>query len=397
MSNRNRTLWLAAIIVISLGLMIEAMKTSRSTTAAGARNRTGLFGFAPLEDESSPELGIRNRRGISQMLAADRARARLQGRLSNNRVAGLDTDIDAAPTPAANPAAATLANPLKINMAEAAKKKAEDAKKKKKKKKKKTAEKKNGVDVKVTEASDDDSENDSDISPTGLGPSNVRATTNGTAGAGAKLVEESKDPETLEDWIALIMREPSYERTMKMVEAVQQRRMDPSIFHDVIAEMLADSRGKMQEHAILALGSYPSLKSFLLLQSINFTISETSPLKVQSRNHLKNYSRIENLRYLASLISSAGSGSNSSVDTNVLFEALRLIHLSANFYSGNVSSSGSGGSQTPPKPTATPASVVRQFNPLVPALNRIAQTSDDSNIRQEASQALRQVQVITGT
>ena len=397
MSNRNRTLWLAAIIVISLGLMIEAMKTSRSTTAAGARQRGGLFGFASLEDESSPELGTRNRRGVSQMLAADRARARLQGRLSNNRIAGLDADIDAAPAaPTATPGAATLANPLKINTAEAAKKKAEDAKKKKKKKKK-TAEKKNGVDVTVTEASDDDSENDTDVSPTGFGPSNVRSATAGAAGAGAKQAEESKDPETLEDWIAYIMRDPSYERTMKMVDAVQQRRMDPSIFHEVIAEMLADSRAKMQEHAVLALGSYPSLKSFLMLQSINFTISETSPLKVQSRNHLKNYSRIENLRYLASLLSSAGSGNSASVDTNVLFEALRLIHLSANFYSGNVSSSGSGGSQTPPKPAATPASVVRQFNPLVPALNRIAQTSDDSNIRQEASQALRQVQVITGT
>ena len=397
MSNRNRTLWLAAIIVISLGLMIEAMKSSRSTTAAGARQRGGLFGFASLEDESSPELGIRNRRGVSQMLAAERARARLQGRLSNNRVAGLDADIDAAPpAPTATPGAATLANPLKINTAEAAKKKADDAKKKKKKKKKKTADKKNGIDVTVTEASDDNSESENDISATGMGPSNVRSTTAGTA-TGAKQAEESNDPETLEDWIAYIMREPSYERTTKMVDAVQQRRMDPSIFHDVIAEMLADSRAKMQEHAVLALGSYPSLKSFLMLQSINFTISETSPLKVQSRNHVKNYSRIENLRYLSSLISSAGSGNSSSVDANVLFEALRLIHLSANFYSGNVSSSGSGGSQTPPKPAATPASVVRQFNPLVPALNRIAKTSDDSNIRQEASQALRQVQVITGT
>jgi len=397
MSNRNRTLWLAAIIVISLGLMIEAMKSSRSTTAAGARQRGGLFGFASLEDESSPELGIRNRRGVSQMLAAERARARLQGRLSNNRVAGLDADIDAAPpAPTATPGAATLANPLKINTAEAAKKKADDAKKKKKKKKKKTADKKNGIDVTVTEASDDNSESENDISATGMGPSNVRSTTAGTA-TGAKQAEESNDPETLEDWIAYIMREPSYERTTKMVDAVQQRRMDPSIFHDVIAEMLADSRAKMQEHSVLALGSYPSLKSFLMLQSINFTISETSPLKVQSRNHVKNYSRIENLRYLSSLISSAGSGNSSSVDANVLFEALRLIHLSANFYSGNVSSSGSGGSQTPPKPAATPASVVRQFNPLVPALNRIAKTSDDSNIRQEASQALRQVQVITGT
>ncbi|MBN8539469.1 MAG: hypothetical protein J0L82_03705 [Deltaproteobacteria bacterium] len=401
MSNRNRTLWLAAIIVISLGLMIEAMKTSRSTTAAGARHRSGLFGFASLEDESSPELGSRNRRGISQMLAADRARARLQGRLSggrlaNDRIAGLDADIDAAPLPAATPAAANLANPLKINTAEAEKKKAEDAKKKKKKKKKKTAEKQNGSDVTVTGDSDDDSEKDNDISPGGMGPSSVRSIVRST-GPGAKQVDESNDPETLEDWIAYIMPEPSYERTMKMVEAVQQRRMDPSIFHDVIAEMLADSRGKMQEHAVLALGSYPSLKSFLMLQSTNFSISETSPLKIQSRNHLKNYSRLENLRYLASLISSAGSGNSSSVDTNVLFEALRLIHLSADFYSGNVSSSGGSGSPTPPKPAATPPSVVRQFNPLVPALNRIAQTSDDSNIRQEASQALRQVQVITGT
>jgi hypothetical protein len=116
MSNRNRTLWLAAIVVIGLGLMIEVMKTSRSSTTASNRSRSGIFGFASMEDESSPELGIRNRRGVSHMQAADRARARLQGRLSNDRLAGLATDLDAAPVsnkPAATPGPANLANPLK--------------------------------------------------------------------------------------------------------------------------------------------------------------------------------------------------------------------------------------------------------------------------------------------
>lgn len=408
MGNRNRTLWLAAIVVIGLGLMIEVMKSSLNSTVASTRSRSGLFGFASFEEEGSPELGTRNRRGVSQMLAADRARARLQGRfsggrLANDRVAGLAADLDAAP--GANPVTtgpANLANPLKINTAEVEKKKAEDAKKKKKKKKKKkteTAQKQNDVEVSVTDKSGDDSDNEQLGSPARLNNSNVRSTVRSTEPGAQNQAEESSEPETLEDWIAYIMREPSYERTMKMVDAVQQRRMDPSIFHDVIAEMLSDSRDKMQEHAVLALGSYPSLKSFLMLHSINLTISETSPLKVQSRNHLKNYSRIENLRYLSSLISSAGSGSgnNSTVDTVILFEALRLIQTSANFYSGNVSSSGTGGSQTPPKPTANPPGVVRQFNPLVPVLNRIALTSNDSNIRLEASLALRQVQVITGT
>lgn len=395
MGNRNRTLWLAAIILISLGLMIEAMKTSRSTTSAGARSRAGLFGFASLDDEDSPELGRNGRRTPQKLAAADRARTRLKGRL-----AGLASDLDNLPTsptsssglPSDTAGAANLANPLKINTTDAAKaaakKKAEADKKKKKKKKKKSdvAQTQNGVNVSVTEKSDDDGDDFPYGSTSGSGSSTIRTV---IAGA-AKQAEESTEPETLEDWLAFIMRDPSYERTMKLVDAVQQRRLDPSIFHDVIAEMLTDSRDKMQEHAILALGSYPSLRSFLMLQAVNFTISETSPLKIHSRNHLKNYSRVENLRYLASLIGTTG------VDTNVLFEALRLIQASANQYSGQVSSSG-GGSQTPPKPAATPPGVVRQFNPLVPALNRIAQTSTDSNIRQEASQALRQVQVITGT
>lgn len=395
MGNRNRTLWLVAIVVIGLGLMIEAMKTSRSSTAAGARSRVGLFGFASsLEDDSSADLGRNGRRVTSQQLAADRARQRLKGRL-----AGLDSDLDSTPTtnaaaqPAATPAGpANLANPVTINTAEAAKeaakKKAEADKKKKKKKKKKTVvtQTPNGPVVTVTEKSDDGDDDFPYGSTSGSGTSTIRTV---IAGAAAK-EETTTEPETLEDWLAFILREPSYERTMKMVDAVQSRRLDPSIFHDVITEMLADSREKMHEHAILALGSYPSLKSFLLLQSFNSSAPEASQLKVQSRNHLKSYSRIENLRFLASLISTSG------VDSNVLFEALRLIHLSANFYSGQTSSS-STGSPTPPKPAATPATVVRQFNPLVPVLNRIAQTSNDSSIRQEASQALRQVQVITGT
>lgn len=401
MGNRNRTLWLVAIVVIGLGLMIEAMKTSRGSTTASNRNRGGLFGFVLTEDESSPELGIRNRRGVSHSQAADRARARLRGRLSNDRLAGLVADLDSAPAaaqPMATPGTANLADPLKINSADAAKvaakKKADLAKKKKKKKKTALSDKQTGIDVTVTEEAEKEGDEFPFGSTSSLGTSNIRTIVPGVV----KQQEEASEPETVEDWIAYIMREPSYERTMKLIDAVQQRRLDPSIFHDVIAEMLTDSRGKMQEYAVLALGSYPSLKSFLMLQSINSTVSETSSLKVQSRNFLKNYARIENLRYLLSLISSAGSAS-ASIDSNVLFEALRLIHLSANFYTGSASSS--SGSQNPPKPAATPPSVVpsvvRQFNPLLAALNRIAQTSGDSNIRQEAEQALRQVQIITGT
>lgn len=113
-------------------------------------------------------------------------------------------------------------------------------------------------------------------------------------------------------------------------------------------------------------------------------------MKVQSRNFLKAYSRVENLRYLSSVISAR-------VENDVVFEALRLIHSSANFYSGQANTSAGNGSGTQPRPAATPASVVRQFHPLVPVLNRLAQTSTDEAIRQEASTTLRQVQVLTGS
>lgn len=396
MNNRQRTISIALATLVLLGGMIEIMKSSRSATSTQAMRKSGIFGLS-FDDENSPELSNRPARE-----AADRARSRLSGRL-HGTLGGNSSPTAAAegPAPAASPAAspaatgdaATLGDPKKINTAEAAKKKAEDDKKKKKKKKKSDVAKAPGIEVSVTEKDEED--DDTDIEPLGGGAVNVRAAVAAKETAAAKEAEQNNgEMDSLEEWIAFIMPQPSYERTMKMVQELQAKRLEPGIFHDVATEMLADPRPKMQELAVMALGSYPSLRSYLMLQAANLRFSESSSMKVQSRNFLKAYSRVENLRYLSSVISAG-------VENDVVFEALRLIHSSANFYSGQANTSagnGSGnGSGTQPRPAATPASVVRQFHPLVPVLNRLAQTSTDEAIRQEASTTLRQVQVLTGS
>jgi hypothetical protein len=401
MNNRQRTISIALATLVLLGGMIEIMKSSRSATSTQAVRNSGIFGMS-FDDENSPELSARPARE-----AADRARSRLSGRFNGtlggplggntNRSGGGSIDANSADgtAPAATAAsvadAANLGDPKKINTADAAKKKAEADKKKKKKKKKKKSDIAKGPSVEVSVTERDETDDDSDVEPLGGGAVNVRAAIAAQATAAAKEAEEQNgEMNSLEEWIAFIMPQPNYERTMKMLQELQAKRLEPGIFHDVVTEMLADPRPKMQELAVVALGSYPSLRSYLMLQAANLRFSESSSLKVQSRNFLKAYSRVENLRYLSSVLTAR-------VESEVMFEALRLIHSSANFYSGQTNTSSGTGSGTSPQPAATPTSVVRQFHPLVPVLNRLAQTSTDDAIRQEASTTLRQVQVITGS
>ncbi|MDX9731034.1 MAG: hypothetical protein RBT63_04625 [Bdellovibrionales bacterium] len=390
---QNRFVGVALIVVIGLGLTIEAMKL---TDASSERSWRGAFGLSP-DDEARAGLAVpkRNRGGThglsaSDKAAADRARSRLlRGRLSGHGLGQTATlqPTTALPASALAGKAANLASPKLVKLD--AKKKAELEKKKKnrRKKRKQQSEPENSVEVAVTEASarsrfDDTS--DSTTATSGALSANAPVQTPSTESPTAAQTEA---PETLEEWLAYILREPSYERTMSLINAHQSRQIDASIFHDVISEMLADSRAKMHEYAIYALGSSPSLRSFTLLQLANRLQPEGSKLKVLSRNHIKAYARIENLRYLAGVI--AGES-----EYNSIFDALRLIQASAIAYAGGTPTATESGEGGGPKPVPTPLSVTNQFNPLVPILNRAAQTASDATLRQEASRALEQVQAL---
>ena len=168
-----------------------------------------------------------------------------------------------------------------------------------------------------------------------------------------------------------------------MIQQHDAHIVDSEIFHEVITQMLADSRPKMHEYAVFALGSSPSLKSFLLLEQANYAQADGSPLKLQSRTYLKAYAKLENLRYLAGVISGAA-------EANSTYEAMRLIQVAVADYKPAAVPPTSG-------PTASAVAVSKQFSSLVPVLNRVLQTSNDATLIQEATTTLRQVQTIVGT
>lgn len=395
MANQTRMIWIGLIVAIGFGLTIEALKSTRAS-ADGSSWRPRIFGMQDLEDGEDVIAALHNQHAGKSSHQAQRARSRLL----KGRIAGLSNNAALAPAaatiadavkPAVTPSEtdSNLGAPKTINTDDA-KKKAEkdaaDAKKKKKKKKKKssTNDAANEPMTAAAPAADSNSHDSAKDVPgggagmfrgSGGGISQIRTT------IGNPAIDES--PETLEEWLTYILRDPNYDRTMKLIEAEQQHKIDSDIFHEVVSEMLADPRLKMHEYAILALGSAPSLKSFILLEAAALQQAEGSELRLQARTYLKAYAKVENIRYL-------GNAMASNIETSTAYEALRLIQLAVtNYKSKPVSQQPSG---TP----RTSSLVARQFTSLVPVLTRVVSTSTDASLRQEASQTLQQVQTLVG-
>ncbi len=371
MLTQTRLVWIGLIIAICCGLAIEILKTTRASQD-GSSWRPRIFGMVAEDEENTLE---------HRSVKAGRARSRLL----KGRVAGLSVTsaFVAPPVVAAVIAGPPVPNltPLSTKMSEEDKKKALDAAKKKKKKKKKAAvEEIASVETAhAPQPGSDKSKSSSDVS----GGSSMNKGSNNRRSIVLGGAEVNENPETLEQWLAYILREPNYDRTLKLIKGHEIHTVDSEIFHEVITQMLADSREKMHEYAIYALGTAPSLKSFILLEAANMNEPDGSPLKIMSRTSLMAYAKLENLRYLASVIS-GGAESNSA------YEAMRLIQIAASQYKPKPSSPTSG-------PATMALAISRQFSSLVPVLVRVSQMASDATLRREATTTLRLVQVIVGT
>ncbi len=400
MTSNSKPVWIFVAVVLTLGLMLDA---ARRYSSGQWRPHVATLGLNGSEDGSESTLAARSPRSAS----ATRARSRLY--TATARIAGLDAEKS--PQPAVSPAAATSAPSTKpaatVTAAPATKPtttKAEDRKKKKKKKKKKST--LPGEPASEQNESDADDKQAKQATPSDSGKST--AAENAAAGnVGAPAQPSVDEPKTLDEWLAFILREPNYERTIKLITKHQVHELTADIFYNVVQEMLADSRGKMHEYAVMALGSAPSTRSFQLLQAAVAGEHEGSALRLQARNYIKTYSRIEFLKYLISTITS-----ETSEETR--FEALRMIRLSAeqNLKSTRPTTSGSGSGGGSDSGTGTPAGSIggppaasravsaattRQFNPLIPILTRLIQTSNDRQVRDEATSTLQRIQSLLGT
>lgn len=385
MQSQNRLIWIGLTVAVALGLTLEFMKSTRGSIVGNATS--SIFGMGRIDDGDDARVLSLNHsnRDHSTREKADRARSRLL----RGRIAGLG-GTEAGMTPR-NPVVVAagkpnLAAPVAINLDAAkkaeAEKKARDAKKKKKKKKKPTVNGEPTLDTSTTSGDDDDDSSDTSSDFGGGSSSFAGGTSSHRVITQGQAVNEN--PETLEDWLAYILPEPNYDRTMKLITQNQTHAVDSEIFHEVITQMLADSRSKMHELAVLALGTSPSVKSFLLLEAANLAQSGNSTLRLQTRNYMKAYSKIENLRYLSNAIST-------DIQASTVYEALRLIQAAVTNYKPRATTPATGGT------VSTSALVVRQFTPLVSVLTRLAQTATDATVQQEATTTLQQVRSLLGT
>ncbi|MES2963541.1 MAG: hypothetical protein V4760_06595 [Bdellovibrionota bacterium] len=296
-------------------------------------------------------------------------RSALKTKTIHGEVAGLD----ASP---AEPKSETVLTPPKKE--DDAKKKKDEKKKKddKKKKKKKTIKGKGDAKPEGDDSSDDDGDESAAMSPaTGGG---------GRSAIGA--IDPNKDPETVEEWVAFLMGAPDFEKTAKFVKLYQNGAIKPEIFYEVVATMIEDDREKMRELAVNALGSTPSVSSFMMLS--DFIVAEpgiTKP-KTQALSYAKWYTRLEYLQFLV--------GAFKSGNAEASMQALHQINVAVSIhYKGGVSTDPTEQDTTPRAPASN---VQRYFAPVAAAVLTLSQTSTVQRVRDEAATTLANINGSTG-
>ncbi len=311
------------------------------------------------------------------------ALARARQRLAAKR--GIPLIDESVEENVSTPTQQNLAEPQLVASAETKtdeKKKTVDGKKKKKKDK---DEKEKKVSVATV-----DRDPSKSSPPSGNDGGDAFAMAPAANGPAAEQSVDVRDPQTLEEWLSYILREPNYDRSIELIERHQSGKVDPATFHLVVQEMLEDSRSKMHELAVLALGSAPSSRSFVTLHNTSLKQESNSELRFQIRTYVKAYSRLENIRHLVPVISANILG-----DSELAFEAVRLVQAAVDQQVRVQRAGQPTSSSVAPLPASSP--IARQFSLFVPVLARTTLAAQDSNLRNEADRTRRSIESILGS
>ena len=211
-------------------------------------------------------------------------------------------------------------------------------------------------------------------------------------------------PQDLQKWLDVIMKEPDFKLTTKLVQYYQTSLVTEQVFFGVIAAMLNDPREKMHELAIIALSSTPSLQSLVLLNRFVDNERGLSSEKRQAQDAIGKYADVQYLNVLASIIQTPNSPSLSMQGLRLLtqtgetsFKALTPPPASGNppqpeHVDGATTSSTSTAEQQKKFSQAS-----RSFQPFVSILSKVSQHNSDQDLRQAASIALQKLQGWLGT
>ena len=311
-------------------------------------------------------------------------RHRIHAHVEQVQLAGLDavekTVTEIAPPKTSDDAAKRAAKEAADKKAAADKKKKDDdAKKKKKKKKKKASEA--GAPATPDQSSDDKKEADASNDVSGsVDPV--------PAYGGAAQVDPNKNPETVEEWIAYLFANPSYEKTSKFIQLTQIKTVKSEIFYPVVEKMLLSNGNRMHEFAVMALGSVPGLQSFELLFAVANEQTMEEKVKSQATGYVNQYGEISFVGVLAAAAAVPGDAEMNDFAISLLVQtASRNLQASA-------APSVPGASDT----SRTPASsATKIYASIVASLTAVSTTSTDSNVRASALNAVSRIDSLLGT
>lgn len=381
----TKQILIASTVLFGLGLSVELLKHAANHTPG---KTIKVFGFA-LDDENESRTGLkldalRARKRLSERTPHSYGAAANSARFAEKRDASMNRPTQIAVDESKRPDDVEAA--LKAMAQKQAK---ADKDSKKKKKKKQTADN----DPSNLKASDNQSDQETDLART---QTDTSSTLSGGAGLFSPTEDQADEAPTdpaqftsVEDWVQFIAADPSYERMYQLIERYQFGEVNLELFQNVLSELMkpsADSE-KYLNAVVMALGATPSTESYLKLTQINSALSAENELKVQTRTHLRSYSRLENLNYLGAVISQDPS-SNASLEAIKLIEvSIEQVVRSVTPAPGSVGSAGlPGGSET--TVTRLSTNITNQYSSLIELLTRISTSSVDSSVRAQAVQTL---------
>jgi len=368
--------WTFLGLGLALGICLEVMKHP------AAKTNVRLAGFTRFETLLAEGRQV----NIPDEPQHDsKKRARMEEKIVPHQLSA-----DELPPQAETPAVAQTPAPKKVETPEEKKKREEAEKKKKQEEKKKLREKflKDEAERKAKAAhqtpSDDEKKKEEPAAEENP-PMATITTIVMPPGAGT-----SDDPKTVAEWEAYLMKDPDFSRLDRFVKAYQTGEVSSEIFYTVIGDMLQDHRPEMHTLAVTALGATPSQMSFDML--INTSVNDPySSARSQAMSSLDSYARLENLRFLMSIITS-------SHNPNAVVRAIRLVQQSAKATLKSRTGGSGGGGPSAQGLRSSGTTLTRYYQPFVAALTNASQSGQQSaSVRTAARGALQDVQALLGS
>lgn len=394
----ERKTFLALVgFAVAFGLVLELLK---GAAPGHARIQEMADPYEDMVDDEITDLQRARAGRIEGVATTDQ-----QNETNNQRLGGLTASAGqtpastgAQPNATAATEAAVPADGKKTDKAKAKDKKKDD--KKKKKKKKKTDGEKKDENEKPEEK--DNKKGDDDAAAGGRPPVQ-------TAGALAAAPPSgpSDIPQSQREWELLLLNEPDFKATEKFIQYYNSGLVKDEVFFAVVHQMLEDSRPKMRQLGVIALGSSnPSARNFAELAFAVQNEHGVTPVKTQAQGYMKNYTQLGHLRYL-------GQAMLLKESPFVNLEAMRLVRVAAEQHlkplkAARTPDEESGetdlSSEDANAPAATQAEsetqtqtaepkkkqvdVTSYFKPFVLALTRLQQSYTDPELRAAATQTL---------